>query len=142
VIPLLRVEGKRALNAHAEGPNKRRPLPSVTQLLENYKVSTISIPWSVCTAIPSPIEANYAGPIRKHIVNMSTDKIIFMVFPYSKNKQVRNYSIRCDVEKVPPSALWPEIKQVSTAVHLTLSPDDRSYITDLPDGWCNHPRGA
>jgi hypothetical protein len=87
------------------------------------------------SAIPSHIAPNSSGPIRNHIVNMSTDKngVVWIVFPYSKNKQVKNHTIRCDVEKVPPSALRTEIKQVSAAVRLTLTPDDRADIS--PTRW-------
>jgi hypothetical protein len=61
---------------------------------------------------------NYSGPIRNQIVNMYTDEhgVVWIVFPYSKNKEVKNHTIRCDVDKVPPSALRPDIKTVSAAV--------------------------
>jgi len=66
---------------------------------------------------------NYSGPIRNHIVNMTTDSngVVWIVFPYSKNKEVKNHTIRCDVDKVPPSALRPDIKTVAAAV-LPLQP--------------------
>jgi hypothetical protein len=79
-----------------------------------------SSPGPVTTTInPShQIVANYSGPIRNHIVSMSTDAegVVWIVFPYSKNKEVKNHTIRCDVDKVPPSALREDIKTVSAAV--------------------------
>jgi hypothetical protein len=77
-----------------------------------------SSPAPTSTANPTPVIANYSGPIKNHIVNMYQDKdgIVWIVFPYSKNKEVKNHTIRCDVEKVPPSALREEIKTVSAAV--------------------------
>ena len=70
------------------------------------------------SATPVQVVANYSGPIRNHIVNMSTDAdgVVWIVFPYSKNKEVKNHTIRCDVDKVPPSALRTEIKTVAAAV--------------------------
>lgn len=72
---------------------------------------------------------NYSGPIRNHIVNMSTDEngVVWIVFPYSKNKEVKNHTIRCDVDKVPPSALREDIKTVSAAVSL---PHKTHSLTD------------
>jgi|SRR5277367_608939 len=62
--------------------------------------------------------ANYSGPIRNQIVNMSTDQdgVVWIVFPYSKNKEVKNHTIRCDVHTVPPSELRDDIKTVAAAV--------------------------
>jgi hypothetical protein len=79
-----------------------------------------SSPGPVTTTInpAHQVVANYSGPIRNHIVSMSTDGegVVWIVFPYSKNKEVKNHTIRCDVDKVPPSALREDIKTVSAAV--------------------------
>ena len=62
--------------------------------------------------------ANYSGPIRNHIVSMSADQngVVWIVFPYSKNKEVKNHTIRCDVHTVPPNELRDDIKTVAAAV--------------------------
>ena len=90
------------------------------------------------TSVSTPIQvvANYSGPIRNHIVNMSTDEngVVWIVFPYSKNKEVKNHTIRCDVDKVPPSALRDDIKTVAAAV-LTLT---SSLIQGISYGRWNH----
>lgn len=80
--------------------------------------SSSSPPPTTSKQTPHPIVANYSGPIKNCIINMYTDAdgVVWIVFPYSKNKEVKNHTIRCDVEKVPPSALREDIKTVSAAV--------------------------
>jgi len=90
------------------------------------------------TANPTPIVANYSGPIKNQIVNMYQDKdgVVWIMFPYSKNKEVKNHLIRCDVEKVPPSALREEIKTVSAAVSIS----SVLLISGISPGRRDHPR--
>jgi len=61
---------------------------------------------------------NYSGPIKSQVLKMETDAndVVWIEFPYSKNKEVSVHRIRCDVESVPPSKVKPEIKSVATAV--------------------------
>jgi hypothetical protein len=82
--------------------------------------------------------ANYSGPIRNHIVSMSTDQnsIVWIVFPYSKNKEVKNHTIRCDVHTVPPNQLRDDIKTVAAAV-LSKFPK-RSLTLGISNGRCNY----
>jgi hypothetical protein len=91
---------------------------------------------------------NYSGPIRNHIVNMSTDDngVVWIVFPYSKNKEVKNHTIRCDVDKVPPSALREDIKTVAAAVPPPEIPPSMHaciqityLIIGVSDGRSNYP---
>ena len=65
--------------------------------------------------------ANYSGPIKNQILNMTTDEngIVWIVFPYSKNKEVKSHTIRCDVDKIPPSTLRDDIKTVAAAVRFS-----------------------
>ena len=90
------------------------------------------------TANPTPIIANYSGPIKNQIVNMYQDKdgVVWIMFPYSKNKEVKNHLIRCDVEKVPPSALREEIKTVSAAVSIS----SVLLISGISPSRRDHPR--
>jgi len=90
------------------------------------------------SAVASHTAPNYSGPIRNTIVNMSTDKngIVWIVFPYSKNKQIKNHTVRCDVDKVPPGMLKKEIKSVSAAVRpLTLK---ITLTLGLSNGWWDY----
>lgn len=61
----------------------------------------------------------YSGPIKDHILDVYTDiaDVVWIVFLYSKNKEVRSYSIRCDVDKVPPHCVKDEFKTLSSAVY-------------------------
>jgi hypothetical protein len=56
--------------------------------------------------------------VRNHIISMSTgpDGVLWIVFPYSKNEEVKYHSIRCDVHTVPPSELRDDIKTIAAAV--------------------------
>jgi len=85
---------------------------------------TCSPPSVIGTDDASPVRTNILGPMKTSIEALYTDDnhVTWMVFPYSKNKKVKRYKIRCDVETVPPNRVRNNVKTVRTAVDSTFEP--------------------
>jgi len=126
--PLLSTTGDYLVNYFANPEENLCLFADITAQLDEEPESPTSsaspAPPTTPSAVANHTAPNYSGPIRNTIVNMSTDKngVVWISFPYSKNKQIKNHTIRCDVENVPPSKLKKEIKSVSAAVRLPFDP--------------------
>ena len=88
----------------------------------SHQVPELSPTPKIYTKTPIQNVLNYYRPTNMEIINIYTDKkgvVLWIVFPYPK-KEVKIYTIRCDVHSLPPSALREDIKTVTTSVYIYL----------------------
>jgi hypothetical protein len=92
---------------------------SPTQQLEIS--ASYSVPPSSGARLASIFDASvpYSGPVKDCVTNISIDgdNIVWVNFLYSKNKELRVYRMRCDIDKVPSEFVIPHVKSVDTAVY-------------------------
>ena len=107
---------------------------------------TFTPSFSTCLTTPSTlsyafgVSMPYSGPIKDHILDVYTDiaNVVWIVFLYSKNKEVRSHSIRCDVDNVPPHCVKDEFKTLSSAVYSLIS--TFADILGISENRRNHTR--